>query len=273
MVSGKAIKRFSRRPRLASLILIIAAAASMPPHRARAMVQAEGQARPYQAWSKQQVTKLLNDSPWARTQVIRVAARKQLRSVAGQVSATPSSAGDDGHAALGGAEEAINYSFTLRLRSALPIRQAIVRLVQIESNYDGMQPGQKRALNAQTKELLECKECVDNYVISVGFGSTNSQGVDLIYDWFRGQSVESLKGYIYIQNDRGERRELASFIPPRVAGDEAFFFFARLGKDGKPLITANNKRLLFRMSDAHANSITNFSLDVSRMVVDGSVAF
>src|SRR2546423_1432163 len=129
MVSGRGIKRFSRRPRLASLILIIAAWASMLPHGAEATAQAEGKGKPYQEWSKQEVTRLLNDSPWARTQVIRVAARQQLRSVAGQVSATPSAAGDGGRAALGGAEEAINYSFTIRLRSALPIRQAIVRLV------------------------------------------------------------------------------------------------------------------------------------------------
>ncbi|HEY3025177.1 MAG TPA: hypothetical protein VGJ55_03400 [Pyrinomonadaceae bacterium] len=228
----------------------------------------------FQEWSKVEVTKLLNDSAWAKTQAVRVLRRKQLRTIAGQVNVDPTTTSTvDRQAPLGGAEDALEFKFTIRLRSSLPIRQAIVRLVQLEAKYDQLPAAQKKSIDAQTRELLECKECVDNYVISVGFGSTNSQGVDLIYDWFRGQSVESLKGYIYIQNDRGERRELASFIPPRVAGDEAFFFFARLGKDGKPLITPDNKRLLFRMSDAHANSVTNFRLDVSRMVVNGRVEF
>jgi hypothetical protein len=230
--------------------------------------------KPYSQWSKEDVTKLLNDSPWAKTQAVLVQRKKQMRSVAGQVSADPGTDGavpTQGQAALGGADDAINYSFTMRLRSALPIRQAILRLVQLDANYDAMQPDQKRALDSQTRELLECKECEDNYVISVGFGSTNSPGVDPIYNWFRGQSVESLKGIVYIQNDRGERRDLAAFIPPRVSGDEAFFLFARNGKDGKLLITPKDKRLLFRMSDANANSVTNFSLDVSRMVVGGRI--
>lgn len=228
--------------------------------------------KPYREWSKQAVTNLLNDSPWAKTQVVLVQRKKQMRSVAGQVSADPGADGavpTGGQASLGGAEEAVNYSFTMRLRSALPMRQAIVRLVQLEANYDVMQPAQKQALDSQTRELLECQECAKNYVISVGFGSTNSSGVDPIYNWFRGQSVKSLKGIVYIQNDRAERRDLAAFLPPRVSGDEAFFLFARNGKDGKPLITPKHKRLLFRMSDANANSVTNFSLDVSRMVVEG----
>jgi hypothetical protein len=231
--------------------------------------------RPFSEWTKRDVTKLLNDSPWARTQTVRIATRKQMRSVAGQVSATPGSGPvpTDSQAALGGADAAVDYSFTIRLRSSLPIRQAIVRLVQLDAKYDSMKPGQKKLLDEQTRELLECRECVDNYIISVGFGSTNSSGVDPIYDWFRGQSVESLKGYIYIQNDQGKQRELTGFIPPRVVGDEAFFLFTRNDMDGKPLLTPKNKNLLFRMSDANAGSVTNFRLDVSRMVVDGKLEF
>ena len=205
---------------------------------------------------------------------MRVLPRRQLRSVAGQVNVDASSTTTaDRQAALGGAEDARDYRFTIRLRSALPIRQAVVRLVQLEAKYDQMQAAQKKSLDAQTRELLECRDCRDNYIISVGFGSTNSQGIDLIYDWFKGQTKESLRGYIYLANNRGGRRELSRFLPPKVPGDEAFFFFARLDKDGKPLITKNDKRLLFRMSDANAGSVTNFSLDVSRMIIDGRVEF
>ncbi len=223
------------------------------------------------------MAKLLNDSAWAKTQAIRVLRRRQQRSVAGQASEVPSAATGttsvDRQAALGGAEDAVDYRFTLRLRSALPIRQAIVRLVQIESKYDQLQPAQKESIDRQTRELLECPECRDNYVVSVGFGSMNSQGLDLVYDWFRGQTLESLKGYIYLANDHGQRRELVAFIAPKVPGDEAFFYFHRQGRDGKPLFTADAKRLIFRMSDTSASSVTNFSMDVARMVVDGKLQF
>ncbi len=49
--------------------------------------------------------------------------------------------------------------------------------------------------------------------------------------------------------------------------------FARKDKQGKPLLNVDHKKLLFRMSDANANSVTNFNLDVSRMVVNGRVEF
>jgi hypothetical protein len=238
------------------------------------MARQEVQDKAFQQWTEKDVTKLLNDSAWARTQAIRVTRRRQVRSVAGQVGVealgtTPTAA--DSKASLGSAEDAVDYRFTMRLRSALPIRQAIVRLVQLQSNYDQMQPAQKKSLDAQMRQLLECEECRDNYIVSVGFGSTNSHGVDLIYDWFRGQTIESLKGYIYLANDRGGRRELSGFIPPKVQGDEAFFFFARNDKEGKPLVTVDDKRVLFRMSDKNASSVTNFSLDVSKLVINGKV--
>ena len=225
--------------------------------------------KPFPEWSKADVTKLLNDSAWARTQEVRVRPRSRVRSVAGPTE----SAATDRHASLGGAAEAKDFRFTIRLRSALPIRQAVVRLVQLEAGYDRMPASEKKKLDAQTSTLLECPECRDNYVVSVGFGANNNQGVDLIYDWFKGRTIQSLKGYISLANDRGVRRDLSGFIAPKVPGDEAFFLFARRDEQGRPLISENDKRVLFRMSDANANSVTNFTIDVQPMKVNGKLEF
>ncbi|OLE53069.1 MAG: hypothetical protein AUG51_14785 [Acidobacteria bacterium 13_1_20CM_3_53_8] len=232
--------------------------------------------KPYQQWTKADVIKLLTDSPWARTQTIRLQRRGQVRAIAGQTSTVGGSlgapaVGNTGE--LSSAEDPVDYKFTLRLRSALPVRQAIVRLVQLDQQYDQMTLQQKSALDAQTRELLDCPECRENYIISVGFGSSNADNIDLIYEWFRGQSVQSLKNYIYIANDRGERRELSRFIAPKVQGDEAFFFFKRIGSNERPLLTPDSKKLLFRMSDVNARSVTNFDIDVTKLVVDGQVQF
>lgn len=237
------------------------------------MAQQEVLRKPFQQWTEVEVTKLLNDSGWARTQATRVLRPKQMRSVAGQASEVPTASSPEAHAALGGAEDAVDYRFTIRLRSARPIREAIVRLVQLESKYDQMSPEQRSSIDQQTSELLECNECRDNYIVSVGFGSLNSKNVDLVYDWFKGQTVASLKAYIYLANELGERRDLINFIAPKVPGDEAFFFFARLDENGKPLITSRNKKLLFRMSDKNASSITNFNMDVAKMILDDKPEF
>ncbi|MBD0326785.1 MAG: hypothetical protein ICV68_10150 [Pyrinomonadaceae bacterium] len=223
----------------------------------------------YQQWTKADVIKLLSDSPWSKTQTQRVMRRGQVRSIAGQNEAA---VGDrTGH--LSSAEDAYEYSFTMRLRSALHVRQAIVRLVQLDSGYDQMDKAARKAFDAQTKELLECKECADYYVVSVGFASSNNSVTDLIYDWFNGQTLPGIKGYVYLANARGERRDLARFIPPKSPGEEVFFLFPRLDEKGQPLLTTEDKKLLFRMSDIKANSVTNFTLDVSKLIVDGKVEF
>ncbi len=77
----------------------------------------------------------------------------------------------------------------------------------------------------------------------------------------------------YLANELGQRWELTNFIPPKVAGDEAFFFFARLDEGGNPLITSRNKKLLFRMSDKNAGSITNFNMEVTRMILNDKPEF
>jgi hypothetical protein len=223
----------------------------------------------YRQWTRADVIKMLSDSPWARTQTQRVQRHGQVRSIAGQnEAATGERKGE-----LTSAEDAYDYTFTMRLRSALPVRQAIVRLVQLESNYDRMAKGERAALDTQTRELLECKECADYYVVSVGFASSNNSSSDLIYQWFNGQTLPGIKGYIYLANERGRRRDVARFIPPRSPGEEVFFLFPRLDEQGQPLFTPADRKLIFRMSDLKANSVTNFTLDISRLTVNGKVEF
>lgn len=229
----------------------------------------------YQQWTMNDVTKILNDSPWAKTQTIRVAARRQVRSVAGGPPSAPMEGEGQSMTRLGAAEEAYDYKFTLRLRSSLAVRQAILRLVQLDQKYDQMSERERKAFNAnaEVKDLLECKRCANNYIVSVGFGTNNSAGTDFVYQWFSGATLPSLKGYVYLANERGGRRDLVGFIPPKAPGDEAFFIFSRLDDKGQPLITPDNKKIIFRMADKSANSVTNFSLDVSKLVVDGKVDF
>jgi hypothetical protein len=250
-------------------LIIIAGLMLMAGRAGLATAQEKAPDGSFQQWTKADVIKLLSDSAWAKTQTQRVTRRGQVRSIAGQNEDVLG----ERRGQLSSAEDAYDYNFTMRLRSALPVRQAIVRLVQLDNNYDRMEKAQRKVFDAQTKELLECRECADYYVVSVGFASSNNSVTDLIYQWFSGQTLPSIKGYIYLANARGGRRDLARFIPPKSPGEEVFFLFPRLDEKGQPLFTPEDKKLLFRMSDIKANSVTNFTLDISKMVVNGKVEF
>ncbi len=255
-------RRLSSLANVTKAVLLLCVAGS-------ALAQDSVPKKPFQQWSKDEVNKIRTDSPWAKTQAIRIQRRTQVRTIAGQTeSETLSRKGE-----LTSAEDPLDYRFTLRLHSALPIRQALVRHEQQKWNYEKRTVAKQKAFDVQAKQLLECPVCVANYVVSVGFSSKNSSGNDLIYKWFGAATVPSLKGYIYLANERGERRDLLDFIPPKAPGDDVYFIFPRLDEKERLLFTTIDKKLLFRMSDNNAKSITNFTLDIARLIVDGKVGF
>ena len=251
--------------------MAIAAYAGLP-----VLAQDETPVKPFQQWTKAEVNKILTDSPWARTQAVRIQRRGQVRSIAGQTESGTSLGGQTASrkGELSSAEDPIDYRFPLRLHSALPIRQALVRKEQLKWNYDQKSSAEQKAFDTQAREmLLKCGICAENYVVSVGFSSNNTSGNDLIYKWFASATVPSLRGYIILSNERGERRDLIEVIPPSVAGDDVFFVFPKLDLKGQPLFSLTDKKLIFRMSDSSANAITNFSLDLSKVVIDGKLPF
>lgn len=52
--------------------------------------------------------------------------------------------------------------YVVRLRSALPIRQAILRLRQIKEKYDSMSDAKKAEFDEKNKALVECPACDEN---------------------------------------------------------------------------------------------------------------
>lgn len=228
--------------------------------------------KPFNQWSKSEANKILNDSPWVKTREIRVAVKQGKRHVAGM---TASSVEEQraNKAELGGANAPVDFKVTLRLRSALPVRQALVRLRQIEAKYDSMSASDRAAFDEKIKGLMECPACAQNYVITISAKSSNEPGADPVFEILKGATLPAIKQYIYIANERGERRELIHFVPPKAGGEEAMFFFERLDEEDRPLLRRGDKKLIFRMSDKDAGAVTNFEFDLSELMVNGEIAF
>ena len=232
-------------------------------------------AKPFEQWKKEDAKRILTDSPWAIMQEVRIKYAGESRLVAGGPQPTSGTTNRTAQNTIssGGAEAPVDFQFTLRLRSSMPVRQALVRLKQIEARYDELTDKDRAAFDAKTKGLLECPACVENYVLTLSSKSTQSPGADAVYSVFKGGRLEDLKRYIYIANERGDRRSLIHFVPPRVPGDEATFFFSRLDDSGLPLLTPANKELVFNVTNNEINIVTNFRLDVSKLVMNGKVEF
>lgn len=217
-------------------------------------VQEGWRSKPYQQWTKDDIIKIVSDSPWAQVQ---------------QVSPTT---GDRIPAAY-------VPGVTIRLRSALPIRQALLRLKQIEAKYDKMNDKERAEFDGRMKGLVECPACADNYVITLGAPVSQHQMKNGLPS-LRNATLGLLEKRVFLANESGERRELIHFVAPKHDEDEAIFFFPRLDDKGSVLLTSENKKLFFIFEARNLrtgfglDSIPErFEFDVSKLVVDGRVEF
>jgi hypothetical protein len=228
--------------------------------------------QPFSHWSKSEVEAVLNNSPWARQQELRIKFDKETQKAAGSYSGVSGAAAAQSEMEVT-SQAPVDFIFTLRLRSALPVRQALVRLKALETNVEKMSDQQRVAYETQVKGLLECPACAGNYVVTLSSKSKNSPGADAVYATFKGGRLADLQRYVYLANERGERRALIHFVAPRAPGDEAVFFFPRTDEKGAPLLTTDNKELLINLTDNQVNAITNFKLDVTKLLLNGKVEF
>ena len=233
-------------------------------------------ATPFQDWSKKEAEQVLEDSPWAVKQEVRLRFASQARRIAGGTVPSETTGGlidtTSNTAELGGAEAPVDFQFTLRLRSALTVRQAVVRLKQLEPNSDTSEKG-RAALEAKLKGLLECPACEQNYVLTLSAKSKERPGADPIFTTFKGGRLADLQRYVFIANSRGERRDLVHFVPPKAPGDEAVCYFSRFNEKGDALLTPADTALIANFTNNDVNMNINFRIDVSKLIVNGQVDF
>src|SRR5689334_2218240 len=104
------------------------------------------QTKPYQEWSKADTEKMLHNSPWAQhvtiSRIVMAGVSTGNRGMTG--TGTQSAVQDAQHSELP------YLTYTAQVRSAVPIRQAIVRQRQIAESYDKKKPEERAALDAKT---------------------------------------------------------------------------------------------------------------------------
>lgn len=213
--------------------------------------QSNGQQKPYQQWTLADAQKVLSDSPWALTR-----SRERIGPP------LPSGIAFD------------SGSVTVRLRSSLPIRQALLRLRQLRGKYDQMGAAEKASFDNKMKALLECPACADNYVVTLSPPFDRHSGVPFT---LREMTVATLKNFVEIANEHGETRKLVHFEPPKSQGAEAVFFFSRFNEKGVPLLTPLNKKLVIsfdpRIFSTNVAVPMRFEFDVSKIVLNEGVVF
>jgi hypothetical protein len=232
--------------------------------------------KPYTKWSQDEAMKVISSKPFADQYV-----SEKMSNVLGVVDNARGQADNR----LGGQDRgSMGRTLTappvvLRLHSATPVRQAMVRLRQLQAGYDKMSSDDQKKFDAGQTTLLDCAICKDYYVITmVKFKDSSPGAVNL--GLFQNMKLEDFKGKIWLQNDQGERREVEQFTAAKAGGDMSIFFFKRLDDKGSPLFTPESKtiKVIFdnylREQAADGYLLPpNFEFQVSKIIVNGKVEF
>jgi hypothetical protein len=154
--------------------------------------------KPYQNWSADEARRIQEESPWATTLTL-----------GGIQSAVTSGDSPNNRGYRGEMETDPSISYTLQFRTALPIREAQVRVSQLNSHYDSMKPEQKAAFDAGAGKFLAAT-FPDRVLVAVTFHTNVENYQSFLRNYWASQSMAKLSMTVFL-NTKTERLSLKGY--------------------------------------------------------------
>lgn len=240
-------------PGLSVLLVILSLAAS-----------AQWDKKPYTAWSEKDAQRVLNDSPWAKTQVFSTP-NEMFRSPVGNAP-QPGRQGRTGDPTAGTPAQSIHISFRVRFLSARPVRQAFSRLIELNQKS-----GLTEQAAAELKQFVS-GDFLEYIVVAVTCDATepgaNTQEARSL---LRTRGTADLKNNTFLEIKGGQRVFLQEFQPPQKDGVGARFIFPRV-VEGKPFITPESEEIHF-VSELSSAYKLDRRYKVKEMMFDGKLEY
>lgn len=220
------------------------------------------QKKEYQQWSERDCRKLLEDSPWAQSYTLSQTLIEPLQ--------TTSTEGAGERAR----EARPQITYQAQFRSALPIRQALVRLEQIRVKYDQLQPEQKKVADQRAKDFLAAP-FPDTVVLYVTYSSNVQTDDRELSRYWRTQTTETLKNFVFLIA-AGEKIPLLRYTATQGAGREFQLIFPREYK-GRQLVGPNDKSLQLEFPHpgirGQTGSLVLIPFKLEKMMIQGAVVY
>ncbi len=150
--------------------------------------------KPYTKWSQADATRLLTNSPWAKTTAMRT----------GTVS------GRGGIQNIAESQDAPLIQYAVSIRSAEPVRQANARMAYITRKYDKMDDAAKKEFDDKWNKYLATK-FPDTLVIAVNYESNVPDTDRQLTNYFQAQTLETIKATTGLILPDGTRVEPTAF--------------------------------------------------------------
>jgi hypothetical protein len=224
-----------------------------------ALAQGVWREKDFHQWSEKECRKMLEDSPWARS---FAHARTYIESMGAPTRER---------------ELQMNprFDYVVQIRSALPIRQALVRQKLLETNYDKTPPEQQKAFDQSVQEFLS-RESPDVIIVYVIYSSNvMTYNRELARHW-EGLPPEIAMKQILLVAPRGRRIYPLTYTAIG-GGGGAFQITFPKQINQEPILAPQDRQL--KLEFPHPNigdqgeAQVTVSFDLRKMTVDGKVLY
>jgi hypothetical protein len=212
-------------------------------------------------WSKKDAEKILENSPWAQTQ-IDTDTSEMFFSPTSDPRTTGSSSNDSSRLGQGATNQSVSVKFRVRFFSARPIRRALVRLMELQKRPDG-DTAQKLQNFAELKSA-------DSVIVTLSVETADQRYLGAVMQTLSSAVTGTLRNETYLERD-GKRLFLEEYIPPGKDGFGARFIFLR-NVDGQPFISGNTGEVRFVAKYPNGLKV-NRLFKVADMMLDGELEY
>jgi len=213
--------------------------------------------KPWTEWTQKEAEKMLSSSPWAQTQVDTDTSEMFFSPTNDPARGrTTDNAGT--RLESGARNQAVNVKFIVRFFSARPIRQALVRTMELKQKPD-----------ADTAERLHAFANVqsgESIILTLSFETTDQRYGGQAMQTMGSAVTATLKNETYLERD-GKRQFLHEYIPPGKDGFGARFIFLRM-MDEQPFINGNAGEVRFVTKYPNGMKVDR-RFKLADMVLDG----
>jgi hypothetical protein len=206
-------------------------------------------------WSRKDAEKMLNDSPWAQTQTDTDTSQMFYSPTSDPRLGSRTTSTTDSRIAEGATNQAVNVKFHVRFYSARPIRQALVRLMELQQK-----PSPE--VEAKLTSFAELQS-TDSIIVTVTYEANDQRFSGAVMQAFNGAATGTLKNDTYLERNDGKRLFLEEYVPPGKDGFGARFIFLR-ELDGQPFLTKETTGVRFFTQFPGAKSADPNGLKIDR---------
>jgi len=203
---------------------------------------------PYTKWDQKQVAELFNKSAWVQTKSFRGQAATFNQQGVASGAEHGSAQGTFGTGGGTAGTDVTEFSFTARLFSAQPVREAYVRMLQIMNRYDAMPADQQHAFDQKVGGLLHA-DVSQEVVITLAYQINDPIAAKDLNQWFNTQTAQTLNQNAYLFTPSAGQVQLDKYFTPQQGGGlGARFIFPRTFHNEPILQPAATGKMRFQIS-------------------------